>query len=426
MKNTNLKAGAIVLFIVTLQFFLFSRKFISFYASLKSCTIRIDKSEMRHADLIKTAEDTALLLNNSSKYTWTGNNFIPPNGVPTFTPANYRNYFVKRNTLFIGDSTFRRAYATLFAMMTSCNDDDNNLKVKDLDSSTVIDFNKATKRSRKEVCDNPLRIFHDQNYFVCRDLLNATSWPLCPKNHIQVNKTVLDVHATKNIIKDQFGRFDFIQKNCLASVHDFFAEHGAFMNDYDLIIVGSGIWESLRPRDCKLNIQHFNKELNVTSTFTLSQEMKIDVLLDILAVTSSPKLQIVLRIPGFDLKNENDEVMLNIGHRMRNFIRNLNSSSPFSSSSYEFYQNKTKLPMNSLKPYSNYNSYSWQKISANTNFNVTFVDWQSVIAKRSFAEDRIRGDINPHYGLDARLLFAQQLLHHLRRLEVIKHLQSFR
>jgi hypothetical protein len=45
--------------------------------------------------------------------------------------------------------------------------------------------------------------------------------------------------------------------------------------------------------------------------------------------------------------------------------------------------------------------------------NITVVDWGTVISKRSYGNERITGDIKPHYGLEARLLFAQQLLHEL-------------
>jgi hypothetical protein len=45
--------------------------------------------------------------------------------------------------------------------------------------------------------------------------------------------------------------------------------------------------------------------------------------------------------------------------------------------------------------------------------NITVVDWGTVISKRSYGNERIAGDMKPHYGLEARLLFAQQLLHEL-------------
>lgn len=51
--------------------------------------------------------------------------------------------------------------------------------------------------------------------------------------------------------------------------------------------------------------------------------------------------------------------------------------------------------------------------------NFTVVDWGTVISKRSYGSQRIAGDIPEHYGLAARLLFLQQLLHHLLALELL-------
>jgi hypothetical protein len=48
-----------------------------------------------------------------------------------------------------------------------------------------------------------------------------------------------------------------------------------------------------------------------------------------------------------------------------------------------------------------------------TTSNLTLVDWGTVISRRSENEKRISGDIKNHYGLEGRLLFAQQLMHSL-------------
>ena len=42
---------------------------------------------------------------NSSDYTWVGNHWLPPPGVPTFTPRQLKAYYSQRNVLVIGDST---------------------------------------------------------------------------------------------------------------------------------------------------------------------------------------------------------------------------------------------------------------------------------------------------------------------------------
>ena len=53
-------------------------------------------------------------------------------------------------------------------------------------------------------------------------------------------------------------------------------------------------------------------------------------------------------------------------------------------------------------------------------FNFTIIDFGSVIEARSVGDKRIKGDARAHYGLEARLLFAQQFLHELIALEVRK------
>lgn len=266
------------------------------------------------------------------------------------------------------------------------------------------------------------------NEFVCRDVLDATTWPLYAKNQgeLQRNETGQDFNATNdppNITQKDAGRsrFDYIRRNCLMEVHEFFSEYGRSVHDYDLVVFGSGIWESVLPKNCTMNLTYFNKENNRAFTVGATLETKVDALLDILTATSSSKLQIVLRTPGFDYRNSNDTAILTIGEKMRNFVMNTNSSHPFSLSSHEIFQNDTttaNYSFRAVKTYSSYNQSSCRNFTKVTGANITVVDWQTVVAKRSFGEDRIKGDIEPHYGLEARHLFAQQLLHQLRRLEL--------
>jgi hypothetical protein len=68
--------------------------------------------------------DNHHLLSSSNNYTWIGNHWVPPPGVPTFTVLQMRTYFQNRNVLFIGDSTGRRSYNTLFALINAEDFDD--------------------------------------------------------------------------------------------------------------------------------------------------------------------------------------------------------------------------------------------------------------------------------------------------------------
>jgi hypothetical protein len=46
--------------------------------------------------------------------------------------------------------------------------------------------------------------------------------------------------------------------------------------------------------------------------------------------------------------------------------------------------------------------------------SVSYIDWAHVMSPRMFpSSKRIRGDMGPHYGLEARLTFLQMLMNHL-------------
>ena len=149
-----------------------------------------------------------LLKSNTSQYTWTGNRFIPPSGVPTFRPSEYLSYFSRRNVLVIGDSTGRRAYGTLFGMMTSS--DHSNIPTAELDSKNVIDFNK--KGTRKEECMIPERSFYGYGPFVCRNLSDHHS--IAPhednKKKEEINNTISigNEGKDKGIGHINSGKFD--------------------------------------------------------------------------------------------------------------------------------------------------------------------------------------------------------------------------
>jgi hypothetical protein len=71
---------------------------------------------------------------NSSDYTWLGNMFVPPPGVPVFTPSQIRTYFLQRNVLMMGDSTNRRLFGTLRAIINA--EDLDDVKIAPLEDLT--------------------------------------------------------------------------------------------------------------------------------------------------------------------------------------------------------------------------------------------------------------------------------------------------
>lgn len=55
---------------------------------------------------------------------------------------------------------------------------------------------------------------------------------------------------------------------------------------------------------------------------------------------------------------------------------------------------------------------------------LSYVDWATAVEPRSFGTDRIKGDIPPHMGFEARMVLLQQLTNHLCDLGIIERVDS--
>lgn len=88
---------------------------------------------------------------------------------------------------------------------------------------------------------------------------------------------------------------------------------------------------------------------------------------------------------------------------------------------YQNVKNPSRVP-NLWKRVSVYNKYVMERLDRHDrdlrkrtfqSSRVTYVDWASVMEPRMSPATRIHGDIDPHYGLEARLAFLQMLVNHL-------------
>lgn len=66
------------------------------------------------------------------------------------------------------------------------------------------------------------------------------------------------------------------------------------------------------------------------------------------------------------------------------------------------------------------NEYFHDLYESNDHANMTLVDWGGVAGKRTFGENWIAGDHPAHYGLQARLLLIQQLMHELVKADLLR------
>jgi ABC-type phosphonate transport system ATPase subunit len=81
-----------------------------------------------------------------------------------------------------------------------------------------------------------------------------------------------------------------------------------------------------------------------------------------------------------------------------------------------------KEGISSLNTDENAQQRTMEEHSESKGSNFSVVDWGTVISKTSFGMEMIVSDGGNavHYGLEARLLFAQQLLHHLLALKAVE------
>jgi len=183
-----------------------------------------------------------ILNTNSSDYIWVGNHWMPPPGVPTFTPRQLKEYYSRRNILVLGDSTGRRMYTTLYKVMQAADLED--MTVREIDGDPF---------KRVNVCGKDM----GDRY------ISTLTQHLC-LNHTHITE-IRDANRNETMIEDL--KFDNAAAICYSTLEVKWKDE-AFLTgiakDYDLIIVAMGIWEQVRPWDCRLPNTTVNERLQTS------------------------------------------------------------------------------------------------------------------------------------------------------------------
>jgi hypothetical protein len=271
--------------------------------------------------------------------TWIGNNWVPPAGKRIYSAADMRLFFQKHSVLWVGDSTARRAYNTLYGIL-SCND--THIPMKKIDTPALIDVNKGENITEK--CTKP-------GTLLCRTVPGTA-----PKDSkffdyrkVHCYKDAAALAATEEIRKK-------------------------ITTDYSLLIVSLGVWETAKKDHCASNHDDRNK---TATSFPNSTYQSLSNALDAMCQLQGPSLTVVWRTSGFQDKDD-------VGNM---YLKDFNERS-----------------------IGHIDSFNKANIGSS---NITYVDWGEEIWPRSNGEDRIKGDIDAHYGLEARLLFLQLLMNEL-------------
>jgi hypothetical protein len=268
--------------------------------------------------------------------------------------------------LWLGDSTARRAATTLYAILnettSSISNETNSTTTQtrrggivdqrklhlprtSLDIWSVIDVNKGRVT---EPC-----IKYNNSLFppwLCREM------PSSP------------LHSTVPS-KD----FIYVSRNCLKHVEELAKAEASgesnLLENIDLVVVGMGIWESMRARDCR--------ESNTNRT----EDDLIRDTVHAVAKLQSSQTAIVWRTSGFHQGDPRSIKVLKQNQMVMDLIDEFN----------HHYQAEMKMLS-----------------------NLSYVDWGGAIEPRSFGNERITGDLKPHYGLEPRLVLSQMITNNLR------------
>jgi len=315
---------------------------------------------------------------NSSQYTWIGNQYVPPAGVPVFTPSQIKAYFQNRNVLFIGDSTSKRIWRTMKNIINA--QDLDNIAVEDVhvDQKNWTDKNGMTCENtgpRSLLLTNPKMIS-------CANTKGSTAENYVSSSNLDVDSTtssgqIASMRMQRKGLIDNFLAYCHHNIQWLINGENPKNILEELKEDYDLVIIGNGIWEYVNSGACRRK--------------SLSGLGLLPLLLDTIRDVSSKDLQIVVRSPGFAQDSWG---------RSRG---NYELMGEFVDYSLQYFHNLTMAKKDNVggpKP------------------NITLVDFGSVIYKRSFNAERIEGDHVAHYGYEARTLLVQQLMHELIKAEL--------
>jgi hypothetical protein len=192
--------------------------------------------------------------------TWIGNNWIPPAGKNIYSAADMKLFFQKHSILWIGDSTARRAYNTLYGIL-SCNE--THIPTIKIDAPELLVEGKYKYNANR--CVKPAL----GSVALCRTIPGTA-----PKD---------------------FKFFDYHQAYCYRDVTALAATdeiRQKIAADYSLLIVSLGVWEIA-------NQNHCADTSNTSTSFPNSTYESLTEGLDTLCQLQGPSLTIVWRTSGF-------------------------------------------------------------------------------------------------------------------------------
>jgi len=292
--------------------------------------------------------------------------------------------------LWIGDSTMRQAAATMYNVLNNNNNNNNqvnnnndnsHVSVRQLDNSSVIDVN---KHEHVEDCVTV-------PYKDCRHTFVDWCRPIIKQKQQHYDKNSSNTIANIHVPPKDNRYFMFTPLACLTDLEDFLLEEvkeQRLTKYVDMMVIGVGLWEA-SPNTRKECYEKDQKKY--AKPRSLNERMSS--IFRALVQLQSQKLQIVWRTTGYSaslISYKAIENVNNVAHELMNEIITSKSIN-----------NSVTKQQNVVHNINNH--------AHDTPINFTILEWAAAVKPRLFGEDRIKGDIHPHYGLEARLVMMQML-----------------
>lgn len=331
--------------------------------------------------------------------TWIGKTWIPPQHWRYFDAGELREMYQDKRVLWIGDSTARRSFATMYGILnattattssstssSSSSEDHHHVSTSAIDKPSVIDVNRGGEQV--EFCHK----WNNQN----NNNTTGTTPLYLYDLHPQLCRPAPGGRGS--------GEFSLIKANCFNELERILQSELAgttnMTADVHVIIVAMGIWEVMRKQTCnRLDLVVVDNNNDNERKHARSPNRRLAETLDIAAkFATHTGIKIVWRTSGYAKPDTVAPVNM-LNDRTMNVIdalvSNIDSDNSDSSGNSKSGGGITDTSNN------------------NNNNNIMYVNWGKAMHPRSFGPDALSGDIAPHYAMEARLVLVQMITNRL-------------
>jgi hypothetical protein len=378
-----------------------------------------DETRTANAAITKKRTSSSFTSSSSSPYrdqmvgTWIGKTWIPPHPWRYYDATELRAMYADKRVLWIGDSTGRRAFATLYGILNATLTSTTSTTTTTTTASSSSDNNNSENTD-----DDEDQLLHVSTSAIDKpsviDVNRGKQVEFCAKwNHIVENNSnsnnthhLYDLHPQicRPAPGGGNGEFSFIQAACYNQLERILTSELAgttnMTADVNVIVVSLGIWEVMKAQTCnRLDVvyaaatttngsqprkrprnpnQRLADAVNVAARFATTTGVKI-----VWRTSGYAKPETVLSVNALNHRTMKaiDDALVNVGNVVNNNNNHHQSS------------NKSNI--------------------SSKNANLMYVNWGKAMQPRSFGPDALDGDIHAHYAMEARLVLVQMITNRL-------------